>query len=64
MCKGLFIVDELSWNRTSAQMSLLANINSPKGKSFKPADFHPYMKVKEAVTKNVAKELYEQFKQF
>ena len=34
--------DSLQWNHTSASMSLFANANSAKGKSFKPADFNPY----------------------
>jgi len=34
-----------SWDMTAASMSLLANINSAKGKKFKPADFHPLLDV-------------------
>lgn len=33
---------ELKWNHTSSLMSLIANVNSGKGKSFKPEDFNPY----------------------
>lgn len=34
--------DRLMWNHTASVLSLLANVNSPKSKKFKPADFHPY----------------------
>jgi hypothetical protein len=47
-------------------MSLLANVNAPKGRSFKPDDFHPYMQMKksEKSIKQEAKDLYETFKSF
>jgi hypothetical protein len=65
VCRGLTVSDELSWNHTAASMSLLANINASKGKRFKPEDFHPYMQAnKPKVTKDMAKDLYETFKEF
>ena len=43
-------------------MSLLANINASKGKRFKPEDFHPYLQAKKPrATKELAKELYDNF---
>lgn len=65
VCNGLFVYDELSWNHTAASMSLLANVNASKGKKFKPEDFHPYMQAKKPkVSKELAKDLYETFKEF
>ena len=62
VCGGLLVSDELSWNHTSASMSLLANINASKGKKFTPEDFHPYMQAnKPKPSKELAKELYENF---
>lgn len=40
--KRLEMSDRLSWNHTASVLSLLANVNSPKSKKYKPADFHPY----------------------
>tara|TARA_R100000900_G_scaffold47912_1_gene38636 strand:- start:757 stop:981 length:225 start_codon:yes stop_codon:yes gene_type:complete len=31
------------WDHTSSMMALLANINSTKGKTFRPDDFHPFL---------------------
>lgn len=63
---GLYLEDELHWNHTSSSMSLLANVNASKGKSFKPNDFHPYTQMKESKKsiKQQAKDLYETFKSF
>jgi len=36
--------DEMNWNRTASLMSILAQVNAKKGKTFSPADFHPYLK--------------------
>lgn len=63
---GLYLKDEMYWNHTSSSMSLLANVNASKGRSFKPDDFHPYMQMKksEKSIKQEAKDLYETFKSF
>jgi len=36
------VQDRMAWNHTASVLSLLANVNSSKSKSYKPADFHPY----------------------
>jgi len=63
---GLYFKDEMHWNHTSSSMSILANVNASKGKSFKPNDFHPYEQVKNSKKsiKQEAKDLYETFKSF
>ncbi len=46
MSEAIELRDRMEWNRVSALMALLCNINSDpkKGKTFYPADFNPYMK--------------------
>jgi len=46
MSEAIEMRDRMEWNRTSALMALLCNINSDpkKGKTFCSADFNPYMK--------------------
>jgi len=61
---GLMLRDKLMWNHTSSQMALLANVNSSKGKKYKPEDFNPHSDHKKAPTKATAQDLYEQFKTF
>lgn len=62
--------DEHNWNRTSAHMSLLAQINSKKGQNYTPADFHPYLKSKkgkgeyDVSTKEGIMKLAERLKKF
>jgi hypothetical protein len=36
--------DEANWNRTASMMAMTAQMNAKKGKTFSPADFHPYLK--------------------
>jgi len=45
MSEAIEIRDRMEWNRTAALMALLCNINSDpkKGKTFRPADFNPYL---------------------
>ena len=34
---------ELAWNHTSSLLAQTANIHSPKGKTFKPEQFNPFV---------------------
>jgi len=45
MSEAIEMRDKMEWNRISALMALLCNINSDpkKGKTFYPIDFNPYM---------------------
>lgn len=54
------------WDHTAAIMSLLANVNSPKGKRFEPKDFHPFerMNSQGVSSKQEAMELLEKLKDF
>jgi len=54
MSEAIEFRDKTEWNRISALMALLCNINrDPKRtKSFSPADFNPYMQ-KQAARQNV-----------
>lgn len=62
---SVFYSDELMWNHTASLMTMTANINAPKGKTFKPQQFNPYSKQEEAqVSKKKAQELYNNFKNF
>jgi hypothetical protein len=49
MSEAIELRDRMEWNRVSALMALLCNINSdPKrGKTFHPADFNPYFTKKQ-----------------
>jgi len=38
--------DEMMWNHTSSLLSMTAQVNAKKGKTFSPADFHPYISEK------------------
>jgi len=64
-CDRLGRKDRLAWNHTASIMSLVANVNSAKGKTFEPAQFNPYSKmdVKKG-QKATPKDLLEQFKKF
>jgi hypothetical protein len=44
MSEAIELRDRMEWNRISALMALLCNINKDpkKGKTFYPADFNPY----------------------
>jgi hypothetical protein len=44
MSEAIEMRERMEWNRTSALMALLCNINADpkKGKTFCPADFNPY----------------------
>ena len=35
---------EMAWNHTGSLLSMTANINSQKGKTYKPEDFNPYVR--------------------
>jgi len=61
--------DECNWNRTASIMALTAQMNAKKGKSFSPADFHPYISNKgqntyDTSTKEGIMEFAEQLKKF
>lgn len=61
------MLDQLSWNRTSALMAMTAQINAKKGKTFSPADFNPYLHGSKAgapdvSTKEAILDLAEKFK--
>lgn len=58
---GLFFRDKMTWNHTSSQMALLANVNSSKNKKFEPKDFNPYTEKKKVPTRNDVRELKESF---
>lgn len=54
-----------SWDHTSSLMALLANINSGKGKTYNPSDFHPIDGVKKGVqSKEEALELMKKMSKF
>ena len=61
-------LDRLSkdWDHTASLMSILVNINSPKGKRFEPKDFHPFeqMNNQGVSSKEEALALLEKLKDF
>ena len=60
-----FYSDELMWNHTASLMTLTANINAPKGKTYKAEQFNPYSKKEDGeVSKKKAQELYNNLKDF
>jgi hypothetical protein len=71
MSQAIEFRDRMEWNRVSALMALLCNINSDpkKGKTFHPADFNPYfskkrkrqnaIEVKDAESRRLFKEAFE-----
>ena len=71
MSEAIELRDRMEWNRVSALMALLCNINSDpkKGKTFCPADFNPYfskkqkhqnaIEVKDAESRKSFKEAFE-----
>jgi len=71
MSEAIEFRDRMEWNRVSALMALLCNINSDpkKGKTFCPADFNPYfskkrkrqnaIEVKDAESRRLFKEAFE-----
>lgn len=65
VCKRREVADKMQWNHTSSVLSLLANVNSAKGKQFTPADFNPYTKSskgKEFKTKEEVMQFVESLK--
>ena len=71
MSQAIEFRDRMEWNRVSALMALLCNINSDpkKGKTFSPADFNPYftkkrkrsnvIEVKDQESRKLFKEAFE-----
>lgn len=54
-----------SWDQTASIMSLIANVNSAKGKKFQPSDFNPFAQSNQGVSsKQQAQELLEKLKDF
>jgi hypothetical protein len=42
---GMKLRDSISWNHTATILSMIANVNrSSSSRSYKPEDFHPYVK--------------------
>lgn len=67
MRKGFEFRLARDWDRTSSVLALLANVNSGKGKSFSPKDFHPLMDVSSGGKVTTSEErdaLMEQLKDF
>jgi|SaaInl5LU_22_DNA_1037371.scaffolds.fasta_scaffold00200_14 hypothetical protein len=54
------------WDHTASIMSLIANVNSVKGKKFEPKDFHPFERMNSQGVSSTqeAMELLEKLKHF
>jgi hypothetical protein len=53
------------WDHTASLMALLANVNSGKGKTFSPSDFHPIDKKNKGVqSRKEAEDLLKKMSSF